>query len=207
MKILSLLVLLLPFNTFADEVESPHHARFAAAIGPAWTHVLRDNYVGGFSPYGFNTPGRDRLGMDLLGYWTTPTNWQLGLALTSLSFEQDSGAYAADYSNDVVGLYVAKNFSPDAEYDLTVGTLLGVTASELTVFSPSRNGRLHETAAVVGPSVGYATRLTEHVKAGLRFTYYLPFGESSQLKGQDLGVSKIAVRGFAVALDVIFGRF
>jgi hypothetical protein len=201
-----LVLLLLPLTALADDAEETLH-RGAIAIGPAWTHAIRDNYSAGFAPNGFATPSKDRLSLDLLGYWTTPTNWQLGLGVTTVSFQQTVGAYSAEYADNIIGIYAAKNFSPTAEYDLTAGALVGGTQAELTVFSGNRNGRLRESAALVAPSVGFASRLSEHTKAGLRFTYYVPFGESTQLSGQDLGTSKISLRGFSVALDLIFGRF
>jgi hypothetical protein len=218
---ISLVLLFLTCPAFADEtadhapkdvpqeamqVEPRHHSRFSFAMGPAWMHSLADNYSPAFTANGFSAPGRDRVALDLLGYWTTETRWQLGIGLDTVSFEKNNGTYAADFSNDVLGLFVGRNLSASDDTDFSVGGILGVNSAELNVFSAARNGRLRESAAVVAPSVGYASRVSRAVKIGLRAAYWLPFGESTQITGQDLAVGRIGIRGFSLALHVIFGR-
>jgi hypothetical protein len=191
----------------ASNNDEHHHSRFQVGIGPAWVHVLRDDYSPAFTNNGFKAPGRDRVAFDFLAFWTTESQWQLGLGMTSFSLEQDVGTWSADYSNNVLGIYVAKNFSADHTYDITLGGLLGFDNSTVSVFSANQNGRLRENAAVIAPSIGYAAVMSRMVKLGVRGTYFIPFGESTQLSGADLGISKIGTRGFLLALDVIFGRY
>ncbi|MGZ3704399.1 MAG: hypothetical protein ACXWP1_00125, partial [Bdellovibrionota bacterium] len=83
MRKLILLLSLFPLLALADDAPEAARPRFAVAVGPAWVHVLRDNYASAFSANGFNTPGRDRVSLDLLAYWTTESAWQLGLGMTS----------------------------------------------------------------------------------------------------------------------------
>ncbi len=186
--------------------EGWRHSQFSVAIGPAWVHVLQDNYTPAFVNNGFKTPGKDRIGLDFLAYWSTESHWQIGLGVDSFSFEQDNGSWSADYSNSVIGVYAAKNFSGSTDYDITVGALLGINNAEVTVLSNNQNGRLQENAAVIAPSVGYATRVGRFIKLGLRGSYFVPFGESTQLNGQNLGIEKIGARGFLLAFQVILGR-
>jgi hypothetical protein len=194
----------------ADNDEAPmrhHMPRISVAVGPAWVHVLRDNYSGAFSPNGFNTPSKDRIGFDFMAYFNTESHWQLGLGMDSFSFEQNNGTNAAGYSNNLFGIYVARVFTHNETCDLTVGTLLGGEHSELTVFSGTRNGRLRENSAVVAPTIGVAERINRYFKLGLKVSYAVPFGESTELAGNDLAVSKIGVRGLIVAGQIILGRY
>lgn len=184
-----------------------YRSRVAISLLPRWCHVSRDNYASAFTSNGFNTPSDDRFGLGLLFYWITPTDWQLGFGISGFQLTQDVGSSEASYEDEYIGFYFAKNFTPNTDFDLTLGALLGVGDSKVEIFSNSKNGKFTETAAVVEPTLGWAYRVSRTLKLGLTFSYLVPFAPSTDLKGQDLGVNHISAQGFSLAGQVIIGRF
>jgi hypothetical protein len=184
-----------------------YRSRVAISLMPKWYHVSRDNYSPAFTSNGFDAPSDDRFGLGFLLYWMTPTDWQLGLGLSGLSLSQDVGSYEASYQDEYFGFYFAKNFTPGTDFDLTLGSLIGVGYSQVEVFSSLKNGKFTETAAVLEPMLGWAYRVSRGIKLGLTVSYLVPFAPSTQIRGQDLGVNHISAEGFTVGGQVIIGRF
>jgi hypothetical protein len=184
-----------------------YRSRVSISLSPKWYHVTKDNYSPAFTSNGFNAPSDDRFGLGALLYWTTPTEWQLGIGVSGFSLSQDVGSSEASYEDDYLGFYFAKNFTPGTDFDLTLGSLVGVGYSQVEVFSSVKNGKFTETAAVIEPTLGWAYRVSRGIKLGLTVSYLVPFAPSTEIKGEDLGINHISAQGFSVGGQVIIGRF
>jgi hypothetical protein len=134
--------------------------------------------------------------------------WSLGLGLSWFGSRRESANFEANYRGSLVGLKTGYDFLyGNPESSLVLGSDLGLAGTQLEVFSSIKDGRRNSASFYVEPNLTYYHRIADRVRLGLRASYLATIGESSDSKGDNLGVTQVAPRGISAALLLNLGRF
>lgn len=180
---------------------------WTVAFSPSYFHQNRENINPAFTSNGFSAPRADLFGLEIELRKQLHTGFQWGVEYLSAETDREQAANQANYRTTMLGLYLGYRLYNGGRFSIDLGTGLGVAASQLEVFSGTKNGRLTESALYLQPTLGFAYSVSRHLRLGLSGSYLSPYGQSEDIVGQDLVVRDIALQGFSAKVDLILGRF
>ncbi len=184
-----------------------HVKRSLFIFSPRYFPLAHNGHHAPFTSNGFTAPASSLPSFHFTFGKHMDSGFDLGLAIGKGYQSAENGVYEASYEFMYAGLYAGYDLLPESNTDLTVGSTLGYSWSTLDVLSATQNGRVNEGAMVWEPSIAIAQKITNNFRLGIVASYILPFGNSRDFKGQDLGAQGIAPRGANIGLQLIFGRF
>lgn len=185
------------------------HGRFGLglSVSPQYYVLNRSGYSSAFTSNGFQNPKSGVVGLDLLLYGTTATNWQIGLGLDSVGYSNDIGSNTAEYNQEAYGLWVAKVVNLPDSLDLSVGALFAYGHARLEVLSTSASGRTDEGSFLLEPKITLAYKIASWLRIGISGSYNEPLAESNSTKGTGLTTGNISIHGPKAGVEFILGRF
>ena len=182
--------------------------RWSWVIGPKYVFQSNDRADTAFNTNGFPSPKKKLPGLNFELLRHCDHGWLFGIDFSWFGTERDSSNFEAEYRASTVGVkggYDVLHGKGDSSLLLAGG--LGLAGTKLTVFSTVRDGERSSASLYLEPSVSYYYRFTKRFRLGARASYLATLGDSSDSKGDNLGVTQIAPKGFSAALLFNIGRF